>query len=190
MIVAQLVEVGSTEAPLSFHYNPTTYKIARSVKFDEEESSNSRRTSLQWVKTNVTTVTFKAFLDQFDSNQDVDRLIPARRSVESSLGWLMNRLNARIHGTNPGGSEQSFLLAASNNWRAASRFNADDDIRPPSILIFTGLGGNFVCRMQSCSIGTQMQDPGTGLIIRATVDIVLKEHVYEPAKAGLFDFLK
>lgn len=144
---ATLLERNNPEEFLEFHWDPTSYNIGKTAKWNSTGVEGGTDI-FNWGGSSPTVVTFDAFFDEVDVRHK------HQRSVEDSMAWLFNRLRSR---------EKKF---------AAPRFGkyskprekwlnlSDPEARAaPPIMVFFGLRDGFECLLTSARIKTGFQAP-------------------------------
>jgi hypothetical protein len=152
-----LYERDNIDQTLTFHYNPTEMTFEKEADYVEESTRNDYIQTLTLQKVHGLVVKFDLFLDEWDPVRVIDR------SVESSLGWLFNRMGpaakdeAASDGTIAGGNGRS------GSWldfaqRMASRESGTDTVGSP-VLVLGGMRTPFTCLLTKCSAKALLRRP-------------------------------
>lgn len=188
---ALLFERDNPREQLQFHWNPTSYSIGKSAKWSETGVSGGTPT-MGYSGCGLTEISFSLLLNDLGPH-------PGRRnkcSTEEALSWLFRRLRPR--------TLQDRDRKVSQNCPQLPWLNVRDPKAKfaPPILVLIGLGEPFECVMTNCKAKTIFQEGlaspeiavqqgrfsgfdvdaarraslAKGNVIRATVDISLKEY--------------
>jgi hypothetical protein len=189
-----------------FHWDPTTYKIGKTAKWNAD-SVEGGTDIFSYSGCTPTVVSFELFLN------DIGQPHKTQRTVENSLAWLMNRLRPR--------SEEAVTRRGITDPSRRQRWpNVRDPSagKSPPILVLFGMRDQFECVLASVDIVTEFQAPPQTLesfgihqsladllragqippeaaqavdaalrtrdILRARASIVLKEYVNAPDEGG------
>ena len=144
---ATLIERDNPDEFLEFHWDPTSYNISKTGKWNSEGVEGGTDI-FNWSGSSPTAITFDAFFDEVDIRHK------HQRTVEDSMAWLFNRLRSR---------DKKF--AAPRFGRYSRRLEKWLNVRdpesraPPPIMVFFGLRDGFECVLLSARIKTVFQAP-------------------------------
>lgn len=147
MVLAYLCEQDDLNDRLLFHFNPTTYKFTKESTYESDLTHNDFVESLNHKTSKGLEVNFELFLNELDAPRKI------QRSVEDSIGWLINRMGPTEKGKKPSGS---WLDTA-----ARSAANGARQTSPAPVLILVGLRNIFTCVLTKVEVTSQVQRPNT-----------------------------
>jgi hypothetical protein len=145
MVLGYLCEKDDLNERLLFHFNPTSYKFKKSATYDTDLTHNDFVESLYFKYSKALEVTFELFLNEIDQPRRI------QRSVEDSIGWLMNRMGPTEKNKKPRGN---WLDVAA---RAAQ--NGAKQTEPPPALLLVGLRDPFQCVITDVEVESILQRP-------------------------------
>lgn len=144
-IIGYLAEKDNLNERLIFHWNPTSFKFKKSTQWDSLATKNYFIESLTFAGSKGIECTFELFLNEWDQHRAV------QRSVEASIGWLVNRMGPVQKGVPRG-----------NNWLdAAARAvqNHANQTADPPVLVMVGLRNIFTCVLTDLEVTSSIQRP-------------------------------
>lgn len=145
MVVGYFAEKDDLNERLLFHFNPTTYRFKKSATWDSDLTHNDFVESIYFKWSKAMEITFTLFLNELDQPRQI------QRSVEASIGWLMNRMGPTEKGKKPGGNWLDVAARAAQN--GAKQTEA------PGALVLVGLRDIFTCVITDVEVRSIFQRP-------------------------------
>lgn len=147
MVVAYLCEQDDLNNRLLFHFNPTSYTFSKEATYESDLTHNDFVESLNHKTSKALEVNFELFLNELDAPRKI------QRSVEDSIGWMMNRMSPTEKGApRPSGWLDTASRAAANGSKQTS---------PAPVLILVGLRNIFTCVLTKVEVKSIAQRPNT-----------------------------
>lgn len=147
MVLGYFCEKNDLNERLLFHFNPTSYTFKKSATWDSDLTHNDFVESIYFKWSKAMEVTFTLFLNELDQPRQI------QRSVEASIGWLMNRMAPTEKGKKPSGNWLDIAARAAQN--------GSKQTEAPGALLLVGLRDIFTCVVTDVTVRSIFQRPNS-----------------------------